>query len=222
MGIFSRLSDIVNSNISSILDRAEDPAKIIRLMVQEMEDTLVEVRSTAARIIADKKALGRRLGGLTDARAEWGRKAELALSKGREDLAKGALIEKAKLGEMGAALAGELERLEEALSRHEGDIVKLEAKLREARAKQQAIVARHRTANSTLKIRRQLHGGRIEDALARFEHLERRADRAEGEAEAHELGATKTLADEIEDLEAGDAVEAELKALKAKLAKAKK
>ncbi len=222
MGIFSRLSDIVNSNINAILDHAEDPAKIIRLMIQEMEDTLVEVRSQAARIIADKKAMDRRLDGLRAAREEWNRKAELALTKGREDLAKGALIEKAKLGDIADALSDELGRLDDGLGRHEDDIVKLEAKLREARGKQKAILARHQTASSTLRIRRQLHDGRIEEAFTRFEQMERRVDRVEGEAEAHDMGAKRSLADEIANLEAEDAVEDELKALKAKLKKAAK
>ena len=218
MGIFSRLSDIVNSNINTILDRAEDPAKIVRLMIQEMEDTLVEVRSQAARIIADKKSISRRLGSLRGARDEWGRKAELALTKGREDLAKGALVEKARLGETAAAMAAELDRLDGGLGRHEDDIVKLETKLREARAKQKTIVARHETATSTLKVRRQLHSSRIEDAFTRFEQMERTVDRAESEAEVFELGGEpRTLSDEIADLESEEAVEAELKALKARL-----
>ena len=135
MGIFSRLTDIINSNINAILDKAEDPEKIIRMIIQEMEDTLVEVRSSAARAIADQKDVERKLKRLTEIEGDWQRKAELAISKGREDLAKAALVEKSEAKETGKFLEEELGRLKEALERHEDDIVKLEAKLREAKAK---------------------------------------------------------------------------------------
>ena len=148
MGIFSRLADIINSNLNSILDRAEDPEKIIRLVIQEMEDTLVEVRSTAAKTIAEKKENARKLVRLQEAQQGWEEKAELALSKGREDLAKGALLEKARLAEAAELLAQELEELDAMLSQGETDIAKLEGKLREAKAKQQALKARHETASS--------------------------------------------------------------------------
>ena len=218
MGIFSRLSDIINSNLSAILERAEDPAKIIRLMVQEMEDTLVEVRATAARMIAEKKELGRRQRRLREAVDEWQRKAELALAKGREDLARGALMEKAKLVELAAAVDEELARLDEGLSHQEEDIARLEAKLREARARQRAIVARHEGAGARLKVSRQLADERIDEAFVRFEQLERRIDGIEGEAEAHELGRPKTLAEEIAELETEDKIQTELEELKAVLA----
>lgn len=220
MGIFSRLSDIINSNINSLLDRAEDPAKLIRLIIQEMEDTLVEVRSAAARSIADRKEVERRLGRLGDAQAEWERKAELAISKGRDDLAKGALMEKAKLGETIDALEEELGRLETALHRNDADVGKLEAKLAEAKAKQKSLVARHDTAGRRLKVRQTLHDGRVDDAFARFETVERRIDRVEGEVEAYDLGSGpggKSLAEEIAELESESEIEEELAALKARL-----
>lgn len=217
MSIFSRLADIINSNISSILDRAEDPEKMIRLMIQEMEETLVEARTVAARVIADKKEGHRRLARLAEAQAEWQRKAELALSKNREDLAKGALIEKAKLAETAKALEEDLQQLDEALAHQEEDITKLEAKLREAKAKQKTILARHETATSRLKVRQQSHTRRMDDAFMRFEQMERRLDNLEGEVEAYDLGRGKTLADEIADLEADQAVERELEELKSRL-----
>ena len=225
MGIFSRLSDIINSNINSLLDRAEDPAKLIRLIIQEMEDTLVEVRSAAARSIADRKEVERRLGRLADAQAEWERKAELAISKGRDDLAKGALLEKAKLGDTIDALEDELGRLETALHRNDADVGKLEAKLAEAKAKQKALVARHDTAGRRLKVRRTLHDGRVDDAFERFDSVERRIDRIEGEVEAYDLGdgrGGKSLADEIAELETESEIEEELAALKARLKNAEK
>ncbi|WP_193366602.1 phage shock protein PspA [Pelagibius marinus] len=221
MGIFSRLTDIINSNLNSILDRAEDPEKIIRLVIQEMEDTLVEVRSTAAKTIAEKKESARKLGRLEDAQRNWEEKAELALSKGREDLAKGALVEKAKMAEAAELLKEELEELDAMLAQGEADIAKLESKLREAKAKQQALTARHETASSRLKVRRNLYDGRVDEAFARFEQVEKKLDEAEGEVEAFDLGRGKSLAEEISELAAESAIEDELAALKAKVAAGK-
>jgi phage shock protein A len=219
MGIFSRLSDIINANITAVLDRAEDPEKMIRQMVHEMEDTLVEVRSNAARMIADRKGIERRRQRLGEAQKEWQRKAELAVTKDREDLARAALVEKTRLAEDLNALDEELVHLDEALAKYEEDIAKLEAKLGEARAKQKVIVARHTTAASRLKVRRQVHDRRIDDAFVRFEQMERRVDRVEGEVEAFDLGRARTLADEIDELVTDGAVDEELAALKARLGK---
>ena len=218
MGIFSRLSDIVNSNLNALLDRAEDPEKLIRLVIQEMEDTLVEVRAGAARSIADKKEINRRLARLAAAQDEWDRKAALAIRKDREDLAKGALLEKAKLAETTAVLEEELEILEAALARGDADIAKLEAKLAEAKAKQKALTARHNTTNDRLKVRRKLYDPRVDEAFARFEQVERRLDDAEGRVEAYDLGQRRTLSDEIAELEAEATIADELEALKARIA----
>ncbi|MBL6929347.1 MAG: phage shock protein PspA [Rhodospirillales bacterium] len=220
MGIFSRLTDIVNSNVNAILDSAEDPEKIIRLIIQEMEETLVEVRATAAQTIAERKDIQRNLKRYEDAQAEWDRKAEVALVKGREDLSKAALVEKAKLRDTAAALKAELDGLDAALAHGEADIVKLQDKLKEAKAKQKAIKARHETATSRLKVRRNLYDGRVEDAFARFDKMEKRLDETESEVEAFDLGRGKTLTEEIAELEAESAVEQELAALKARMAKA--
>jgi phage shock protein A len=218
MGIFSRLTDIVNANLNAVLDRAEDPEKMVRQMIHEMEDTLVEVRSHAARLIADRKGIERRRVRLGEAQTEWQAKAELALSKQREDLARAALVEKARLA---ADLDEELTHLDEGLAKYEEDIGKLEEKLREAKAKQKVIVARHATAVSRLRVRRQVHDRRIEDAFVRFEQMERRLDGAEGEVEAFDLGQGKprTLADEIDDLATESAIDQELAALKQRMAK---
>lgn len=217
MGIFSRLSDIINSNLTSILDKAEDPEKMIRLMIHEMEDTLVEVRSDAARIIADRKEAQRTLGRLEEACAEWQRKAELAITKDREDLAKGALLEKAKLEETATLLAEDVGALNAALEKHEADIVKLESKLREAKAKQKSVQARNDTAQSQIKVRKTVSDRRIDDAFARYEKMERRMDGLEGEVEAFDLGKGKTLSEEIAELEAESGIEDELAALKARM-----
>lgn len=218
MSIFTRFTDIVNSNINAILDRAEDPEKIIRLIVQEMEDTLVEVRTNAARSIAEKKEIGRKLERLRAALGEWERRAELALGKGREDLAKAALVEKAKLAETVKLLEQEVGQVEEAIAQGDADIARLQAKLSEAKAKQKAILTRQESAGARLKVRQALYDGRVEDALARFEQIERKLDEAEGRVEAFDLGQRRTLEQEIANLEAENAVDAELKALKERLA----
>ncbi len=217
MSIFSRLTDIINSNLGALLDRAEDPEKMIRLMIQEMEDTLVEARTTAARVIADQKEGRRTIARLDEAQAEWQRKAELAIAKGREDLAKGALIERAKLAETARSLVAEMGFLDEALAKQDADIAKLEAKLGEAKTKQKTILARHDTASARLKVRQRIHDGRMDVALTRFAQMERRLDNLEGEVEAFDLGAGKTLADELAELEAEAGVEDELQRLKARL-----
>ena len=219
MGIFSRLTDIVNSNLSALLDRAEEPEKMIRFIIQEMEDTLVEVRTTAARTIADKKESGRKLSRLESAQAEWQRKAELALSKGREDLAKGALVEKARLEETARSLTEELSQIDEVLVQHDDDVAKLQSKLAEAKTKQKSFQTCHATATSQLRVRRQLFDKRIEESFARFEQVEKKLDEVEGEVEAYDLGRRRSLVEEFSDLEAADAIEDELTALKKRLAK---
>ena len=222
MGIFSRLTDIVNSNINALLDQAEDPEKMVRLIIQEMEETLVEVRSTAARIIAEQKDMDRRLRRGDEAMAEWQRKAELALSRDREDLAKGALIERAKIADMKTHLEEERDHLAEQLVTLEGDIVKLEAKLREAKAKKATIQTRQESVSQKIRVRRSLYDGRITDAFERFEKMELRLDRLEGEAEALEIGRGKTLSEQIDELESLEDIENELEELKAKMNKTAK
>ena len=217
MGIFSRLADIVNSNINAILDRAEDPEKIIRLIIQEMEDTLVEVRSSAVRTIAEKKEVERRLATLEREQEEWQRRAELAVTKGREDLAKGALLAKARVAEALVTLQHQRQQIEDALAQQNEDIGKLQAKLADAKLREKAIAARQKTAVNRIKLRTRLYDERITDAFARFEHVERALDEMEGKVEAFDLGRKKTLADELAGLEAENGVEEELRALKERL-----
>jgi phage shock protein A len=217
MGIFSRLADIVNSNINAILDRAEDPEKIIRLIIQEMEDTLVEVRSSAVRTIAERKEVERRLATLQRQQEEWQRRAELALTKGREDLAKGALLAKTRIAEAVAGLEHQHKQIEDALAKQNEDIAKLQAKLADAKTREQSIAARHKTAANRIKLRTHLHDERITDAFARFEQVERALDAMEGKVEAFDLGRKQTLSEELAGLEAENGVEEELKALKERL-----
>lgn len=219
MGIFSRFTDIINSNLNSILDKAEDPEKIIRLMIQEMEDTLVEVRSTAARAIADKKEITRKLDCLETEARDWEKKAELALDKGREDLAKAALAEKAVALRSAETLKAQQRAVIEGLEKLNDDIVSLEAKLADAKRRQQAILARHRTASKRLEVRKRLYDARIDDALIRFESFERRMEDIEGHVESYDLGTKRGgLAQEISDLESQEAVERELEELKSRRA----
>lgn len=218
MSIFSRTRDIMAANFTELLDRAEDPSRMIRMIILEMEETLVEVRATAARSIADAKEMRRamvRLEGITDS---WTEKAELALSKGREDLAKQALIERQKASDMAKGLEAEVAVIDSTLKAYEADIAKLQGKLREARARQNAISTRIESAVTRAKAREMLNGSRTEDAFSRFELLERRADFAEGRAEALGMTGPKSLEEEIADLRAEEQVDKELEALKARLA----
>jgi len=217
MGIFFRLTDIVKAKINSLLDRAEDPEKMIRLMIQEMEDTVVEVRSAAVRAIADRKEIVRRLGQLEDAQRDWAAKAEFAVSKGRDDLARGALMARRKLAESAEALSVELAAAEEALGKHDADLARLQAKLEEAKAKQKALAIRMQTAQKRVQIKRTLHDGRIDEALARYDLLHRRIDELEGEAEAFDMGKGRSLEQEFADLQAQSGLDDELDALKRKV-----
>jgi phage shock protein A len=217
MGIFSRLTDIVNSNLNSLLARAEDPEKIIRLIIQEMEDTLVEVRSATVRTIAERKELERRAAGLKRDEEEWERKAELAVTKGRDDLARGALHAKARVSQTLHETETQLAQLVEALNRQNEDIGKLQAKLNDAKARQRAIVARHKTAANRIKLKTKLYDERITDAFARFEQVERALDEAEGKVEAFDLGRQPALHEEFAQMEADASVQEALDRLKARL-----
>ena len=218
MGIFTRFSDIVNSNINAILDKAEDPEKIVRLMIQEMEDTLVEVRSAAARSIADKKDLNRKIGMLDREKDDWDDKAELAMRKGREDLAKAALVEKSRVASAVDVLKEDYVAVDEGLAKLNEDIARLEAKLEDAKARQKALLARHKTANSRLAARKKIHDYKIDDAMLRFEAYTQRIDDVEGRVEAYDLGLPKDLNHEFASLEAEESVKEELDALKARVA----
>jgi phage shock protein A len=215
MGIFSRTRDIIAANVTDILDKAEDPAKMVRMIILEMEETLVEVRASAARTIADQKEMRRSITKLEHLQEGWKEKAELALSKDREDLAKQALVEKQKAGDMADRLNGEIAVLDESLAGYEHDISKLQGKLREARSRQTSISARLESAENRIKLRDLYDGERVQDAFERFEMLERRVDMAEGRADAMSLGSQpKTLEEEINELETSDKIEAELAAMK--------
>ncbi len=216
MGIFTRTRDIVAANVTDLLDRAEDPAKMIRMIILEMEETLVEVRASAARSIADQKELRRQIAKLDRIQDGWVEKAELALSKDREDLAKAALVEKQKAAGMAEGLEAEIHVLEDALKASEADIAKLQTKLREARTRQNAIQSRMESAHNRARLRELYSGAKTEEAFSQFSLLERRVDLAEGHVEALALAAPKTLDEEIAELRNEEKIEAELEALKAR------
>ena len=221
MGIFSRTRDIIAANFNDLLDNADDPAKMIRMIILEMEETLVEVRASAARTIADQKEMHRHCVKLDKLQADWAEKAQLALSKDREDLARAALVEKKKAADTADQLKAEIAVLDDALRAYEDDIAKLQHRLREARSRQSAIAARLESAENRVKLRTLMSTERTDEALARFDQLERRVDYAEGRADALNIaeGAKPTLSDEIAALAGDDAVDDELEQMKKALGK---
>ncbi|HAD47675.1 MAG: phage shock protein PspA [Idiomarina sp.] len=222
MGIFSRFSDIVNSNINALLDKAEDPQKMVRLIIQEMEDTLVEVRSTSARLIAEKKDVQRQQQRAEHEVLDWESKAELALSKEREDLAKQALIEKQKAQQVVDSLQQEIDRINESLDKLNSEIGQLQEKLADAKARQKTILMRQKTATSRLAVKQQVDSNKVNDAMEKFDRYESKIDDIEAQVESYDLG-KRTLRDEFADLENEGKVNDELEALKARMkAKEKK
>lgn len=217
MGIFSRMGDIINSNLNAMIDKAEDPEKIARLIIQEMEDTLIEVRTEAARNIAERKELTRKAEEYTARADEWGAKAELALSKDREDLARGALSAKQQAEAMSEVVIKEIGILDEAVDKADADLSKLQTKLNEAKAKHKALMMRTTVARGQIKMRTVLKDTKVDDALSRYERMERKVDELEAEVESFDLGAGQSLENQFAELEANDAIEDELAALKARL-----
>ncbi|WP_214000202.1 phage shock protein PspA [Arsukibacterium sp.] len=218
MGIFSRFSDIVNSNINSLLDKAEDPEKMVRLIIQEMEDTLVEVRSSSAKTIAEKKDLQRVVSRLQSEADDWQAKAELALSKDRDDLARAALIEKQKAAEQADALLRDIAVLDEHISKLQDEVSQLQEKLADAKSRQKSMLMRRTTVENRLEVKKSLDSNRINDAMYKFERYEQKIDSLEAQVESYDLG-KKTLKDEFAELAAQDKIDNELAELKAKVTK---
>jgi len=218
MGIFSRFSDIVNANINAMLDKAEDPKKLVRLLIQEMEETLVELRSGAAKHIAERKTLEAQIGKAKASVADWSNKAELALSKGREDLARSAIEKKQQSGEHVDTLEQELTRYNELLESAGLDASRLEEKMAQARARQQTLLARKQQAVTRLKVKKQLNSNKVDEALVRFEHFEKKIQSLESEVESYELNKEQSVEQQFEQMQRDDAIETELEQLKQKLA----
>ena len=216
MGIFSRFSDIVNSNINALLDKAEDPEKMVRLIIQEMEDTLVEVRSSSAKTIAEKKELQRVVNRLQEEVTDWQAKAELALSKERDDLARSALIERQKAAEQAESVAADIANLDEHIGKLQDEVGQLQEKLADAKARQKSMLMRQKTVASRLEVKKTLDSNRINDAMYKFERYEQKIDTLEAQVEGYDLG-KKTLKDEFAELAAQDKIDTELAALQAKV-----
>ncbi len=219
MGIFSRMTDIINSNISALLDQAEDPEKMIRLIIQEMEDTLVEVRSSSARVLADRKAAARRLEEVRVEAQGWEDKAKLAIDKGREDLARAALQEKRALEEELALVEGELAATDEHIAQLNDEVAQLQQKLTDAKLKQKALLMRTKTVESRIKVKRQMHREALDTAFQRFDQFERRMDNLESQLEVMDMGrdVPPDLAAEIDALQEDDRINRELARLKAEM-----
>jgi phage shock protein A len=216
MGVFTRFADIINANVNALLDEAEDPHKMVLLITREMEETLVQVRCTSAKYIADKKEISKRLQRLTEESDEWERKAELAINRGRDDLAKAALREKASASQSAELLQGDLDQIGKGVEKLQSDTGILEEKLKEARTRQRALILRGQTATSRLRVKRQLHDDGFNDVMDRFSSYERKLDEVEGQLESYDI-AQRSLSDEISQLESGEEIDKELQALKAKL-----
>jgi phage shock protein A len=216
MGIFSRFTDIINSNINALLDKAEDPEKMVRLIIQEMEDTLVEVRSASAKTIAAKKDVTHQINKLLAESDNWQAKAELALSKDRDDLARAALQEKSKSAEAAQALSKELAIIEDELVKLQSETGQLQDKLADAKSRQKTIIMRQNTVSSRLEVKRRLDSGTVDAAMGKFEQFERKIDDLESQVESYDVG-KRSLKDEFASLEADGKIEDELAALKEKM-----
>lgn len=218
MGMFTRFTDIINANINSMLDKAEHPEKMIKLIIGEMEETLVEVRSTAAKYIAEKKSILRQIRVMETSAANWQEKAERAVNKARDDLAKAALSEKHKAVSEIDALTKELETLDEFLMAVQEDGQRIQDKLTEAKRRQEALVLRQQSAHVRLKVRERENVYNIDEAISKFERYQQKVDRVEAELEAYDLTKNNDLDSQFKALEEDENVEQELAELKKKVA----
>ena len=215
MGIFTRFSDIISSNINSMLDKAEDPEKMIKLMIHEMEDTLIELKSSCAGVIAGRKKVERKLEEMQDKRDLWAERANLAVAKGRDNLAREALIEKRRFAEIVEALESELVEYEGIFIQYQEDITELEGKLNNAKEKKRVLVQRHKRATGKKRAQEDIRRSNSGDTMARFEKLESRIEQMEAEADLVNMPKKPTIDEEFDNLASDDEIENELARLKA-------
>ncbi|EKE87432.1 phage shock protein PspA [Idiomarina xiamenensis] len=216
MGMFTRLTDIVNANLNALLDKAEDPEKMIRLIVQEMQETLVELRGVAASHIAEKKRLQRQIDALTAQSQQWQTKAQQALDHDREDLARAALQQKLEAEQQRQPLQSALAQVQQDLDKLQDDIGRIQQKLSEAKQRQQQAERRHGSADIRLKVRQQSHAEQVDQALQKFERYEHKIDSLEAELEAYDLTTKQhNLQAEFQALQQQEQLDNELAALKA-------
>lgn len=216
MGIFTRFRDIISSNINAMLDRAEDPEKLIKLMIREMEDTLVEMKASCAGVMATSKRVQRELEQMEELAGNWEEKAELAVSKGRDDLAREALVERRKYMQRKDSLELELVEHDSLIQQYQEDILQLEEKLESARDKQRVLVQRHIHARRKKRAQEEIRRVDSSDVVLKFEELENRIERMESEADLINFGKKSTLEEDIEKLTVDDEIEKQLQALKEK------
>ena len=222
MGIFSRVADIISSNINAMLDKAEDPEKLVRLMIREMEDTLIEIKASCAGAMAQRKKIGRQIEDVHAGEARWAERAQLAVDKGRDDLARDALLEKRRFTDRMQALEQELTQCESLVAQYQADIIQLEDKLASAREKERMLVQRHVHAQHKKRAQQSIRKVDYTSAVARFENLESKIDRMEADAELVNFGRKPGLGEEIDSLATDEDLEAALNALKSPGAGTKK
>lgn len=215
MGIFTRFSDIISSNINSMLDKAEDPEKMIKLMIHEMEDTLIELKSSCAGVIAGRKKVERKLEEIRGRRDLWAERAALAVAKGRDNLAREALIEKRRFTVLAGALEGELCEYTGLITQYQEDITELESKLSNAKEKKRVLVERHKRASGKKRAQEDIRRSNSSDTMARFDKLESRIEQMEAEAELVNMADKPPVEEEFDNLAADDEIENELARIKA-------
>jgi phage shock protein A len=215
MGIFTRFSDIISSNINSMLDKAEDPEKMIKLMIHEMEDTLIELKSSCAGVIAGRKKVERKLDEINDKKDLWAKRAQLAVVKGRDNLAREALIEKRRFSVIAEALEGELGEYAGLITHYHEDISELEGKLNNAKEKKRVLVQRHKRATGKKRAQQDIRRSNSSDTMARFDKLESRIEQMEAEADLVNMADKPTIDEEFDNLASDDEIESELAKIKA-------
>ncbi len=215
MTIFTRFRDIVSSNINAMLDRAEDPEKMIKLMIREMEDTLVELKSSCAGVIAGLKKVQRQLDEVRDRERAWTQRAEVAVAKGRDNLAREALVEKRRFTELAQSLDKELTDHDILMEQYQQDIRELEEKLVNAKEKQRVLVQRHRRANGKKKAQQDIRRADSAETMVRFDQLESRIEQMEAEADLVNMRRKPPMEKQFDNLASDDEIERELAAIKA-------